>query len=380
MNFIAFPLVQLNLLAALETSPWLSGFLYKLIPFIIVLGLLIFFHELGHFLAAKAFGVRVVTFSFGFGPRLLGLKVGETDYRVSAIPLGGYVKMTGEGPDEDLTAEDQQVSFSHKALWKRMLIVFCGPFSNFLFAVLVFFGVFLLLGQMILTNEIGEVKPNYPAYKAGLRPGDTIIQVAGRTIRNWKELPEVIKQNPNRAFPVIFERGNKRYRTEVTPISSPVKNIFGEEVRETIIGISPSGKFITREQGPLEALGDAVVQTWNISKLTVLSVVKLIQQKVPLDTLGGPILIAQLAGQQAQEGWTNLLFFAALLSINLGILNLLPIPVLDGGHLLFFGIEGVMRRPLSLKKRELAQQIGMAILIFLMVFVFYNDILRLIQQ
>lgn len=380
MNFITFPLVQLNLLAVLEPSPWLLGFLYKVIPFIIVLGLLIFFHELGHFLAAKAFGVRVVTFSFGFGPRLLGLKVGGTDYRISAIPLGGYVKMTGEGPDEDLTTEDQQVSFSHKALWKRMLIVFCGPFSNFLFAVLVFFGVFLLLGQMILTNEIGEVKPNFPAYKAGLRPGDTIIQVAGRTIRNWKELPEVIKQNPNRAFPVIFERGNKRYRTEVTPISSPVKNIFGEEVRETIIGISPSGKFITREQGPLEALGDAVVQTWNISKLTVLSVVKLIQQKVPLDTLGGPILIAQLAGQQAQEGWTNLLFFAALLSINLGILNLLPIPVLDGGHLLFFGIEGVMRRPLSLKKRELAQQIGMAILIFLMVFVFYNDILRLIQQ
>ena len=380
MNFITFPLVQLNLLAVLEPSPWLLGFLYKVIPFIIVLGLLIFFHELGHFLAAKAFGVRVVTFSFGFGPRLLGLKVGGTDYRISAIPLGGYVKMTGEGPDEDLTTEDQQVSFSHKALWKRMLIVFCGPFSNFLFAVLVFFGVFLLLGQMILTNEIGEVKPNFPAYKAGLRPGDTIIQVAGRTIRNWKELPEVIKQNPNRAFPVIFERGNKRYRTEVTPISSPVKNIFGEEVRETIIGISPSGKFITREQGPLEALGDAVVQTWNISKLTVLSVVKLIQQKVPLDTLGGPILIAQLAGQQAQEGWTNLLFFAALLSVNLGILNLLPIPVLDGGHLLFFGIEGVMRRPLSLKKRELAQQIGMAILIFLMVFVFYNDILRLIQQ
>ena len=380
MNFIAFPLVQLNLLAALEPSPWLLGFLYKVIPFVIVLGLLIFFHELGHFLAAKAFGVRVVTFSFGFGPRLLGLKVGETDYRVSAIPLGGYVKMTGEGPDEDLTAEDQQVSFSHKALWKRMLIVFCGPFSNFLFAVLVFFWVFLLLGQMILTNEIGEVKPNYPAYKAGLRSGDTIVQVAGRTIRNWKELPEVIKQNPNRAIPVIFERGKQRYRTEVTPISSPVKNIFGEEVRETIIGISPSGKFITRAQGPLEALGDAVVQTWTISKMTVLSVVKLIQQKVPLDTLGGPILIAQLAGQQAQEGWTNLLFFAALLSINLGILNLLPIPILDGGHLLFFGIEGVMRRPLSLKKRELAQQIGMAILILLMVFVFYNDILRIIQQ
>jgi len=380
MNFIAFPLVQLNLFAALEPSPWLSGFLYKVIPFIIVLGLLIFFHELGHFLAAKAFGVRVVAFSFGFGPRLLGLKVGETDYRVSAIPLGGYVKMTGEGPDEDLTTEDQQVSFSHKALWKRMLIVFCGPFSNFLFSVLVFFFVFLLLGQMILTNEIGEVKPNYPAYKAGLRSGDTIFQVAGRTIRNWKELPEVIKQNPNRAIPVIFERGNKRYRTEVTPISSPVKNIFGEEVRETIIGISPSGKFITREQGPLEALGDALVQTWTISKMTVLSVVKLIQQKVPLDTLGGPILIAQLAGQQAQEGWTNLLFFAALLSINLGILNLLPIPILDGGHLLFFGIEGVIRRPLSLKKRELAQQIGMAILILLMVFVFYNDILRIIQQ
>jgi regulator of sigma E protease len=368
------------LAGATADQPWFYGLLFKLVPFIIVLGLLIFFHELGHFGAAKFFGVKVERFSFGLGPRLAGLKVGDTDYRISAFPLGGYVKMVGEGLDEEVSEEDRTVSFSHKAVWKRIIIVLCGPLFNFFFAVAVFCLIFLLVGQVILTSEIGEVKPNYPAYQAGLRPGDKIIRIAGKPISSWKELPEIIRGNPEKAIPVVFIRQGKEYRVEITPVRSTVKNIFGEDVQEAVIGVSPSGKHFIRELGFIEACQNGIIQTWGTIKLTWISLVKLVQRKVPLETLGGPIFIAQLAGQQAEEGWTSLLFFTALLSVNLGILNLLPIPILDGGHLVFFGLEWILGKPLSLKKREVAQQVGMFILIMLMVFVFYNDIARIIQH
>ncbi|MBI5602083.1 MAG: RIP metalloprotease RseP [Deltaproteobacteria bacterium] len=354
--------------------------MFKLVPFIIVLGLLIFFHELGHFGAAKFFGVKVERFSFGLGPRLFGLKVGETDYRISAFPLGGYVKMVGEGLDDEVSEEEKVRSFSHKPVWKRMVIVLCGPLFNFFFAIVVFCVGFLFVGQVILTSEIGEVKPNFPAYNAGIRPGDKIVQMDGQAIQSWKELPEIVRKNPGKPISLIFVRGNQRYATEVTPVRSTVKNLFGEDVQEAVIGVTPSGKYFTRKLGVLGAFQSGIDQTWGITKMTGLSLLKLVQRKLPLETLGGPIFIAQLAGQQAQEGWTNLLFFTALLSVNLGILNLLPIPVLDGGHLVFFGLEWILGKPLSLKKREMAQQVGMFILILLMVFVFYNDIARIIQQ
>ena len=379
MIFLQIQSLITVLAATAEAQPWYSGLLFKVGPFIIVLGLLIFFHEMGHFLAAKFFGVKVERFSFGLGPRLVGLKVGETDYRISAFPLGGYVKMVGEGLDDEVLEEEKERSFSYKAVWKRMLIVVCGPLFNFFFAMGVFFLGFLLVGQVILTSDVGEVKPDYPAYKAGLRSGDKIISMAGHPISTWKELPDVVRKNAGKAIPVIFVRGDRQYKTEVTPITSKVKNLFGEDVQETVIGVSPSGKFFTKDLGLGEALQGGIVQTYEITRLTLLSLVKLVQRKVPLETLGGPIFIAQLAGQQAQEGWANLLFFTALLSVNLGILNLLPIPILDGGHLVFFAIEWISGKPLSLKKREIAQQVGMFILILLMVFVFYNDIVRIIQ-
>jgi regulator of sigma E protease len=365
--------------AATDVQPWYYGLLFKVGPFIIVLGLLIFFHEMGHFLAAKFFRVKVERFSFGLGPRLVGLKVGETDYRISAFPLGGYVKMVGEGLDDEVLEEEKERSFSNKAVWKRMLIVICGPLFNFFFAIGVFSLGFLFVGQVILTSDVGEVKPDYPAYKAGLRSGDKIIRMAGRPITTWKELPDIVRKNKGKPISVIFVRGDRQYKTEVTPVTSTVKNLFGEDVQETVIGVSPSGKYFTKNLGFLGAFQSGIVQSYEITKLTGLSLLKLVQRKVPLESLGGPIFIAQLAGQQAQEGWTNLLFFTALLSINLGILNLLPIPILDGGHLVFFAIEWIIGKPLSLKKREIAQQVGMFILILLMVFVFYNDVVRIIQ-
>lgn len=368
------------LAAAAPVVGWGQGFLLKIIPFIIVLGLLIFCHELGHFLAAKGFGVKVIRFSFGLGPRLAGFKWGETDYCVSAFPLGGFVKMVGEGSEEEVSADEQERSFAQKPIWQRIIIVFCGPLFNFVFAFLVFFLVFWAMGQISLTNEIGEVKKGYPAEQAGLRAGDKIVQIAGKPISGWKELPETIRRHPQQPIPLVFERGGRRLETTVTPIKSPVKNIFGEEVQEAVIGITPAGKMITHDLSWFEALRDGGLQTWNISKMTVLSLVMLIQRRLPLETLGGPIFIAQLAGQQAQEGWVNLIFFTALLSINLGILNLLPIPILDGGHIFFFLVEAILRRPLSVKTREVAQQVGMSVLILLMVFVFYNDLARLFTK
>ncbi|MBI5585317.1 MAG: RIP metalloprotease RseP [Deltaproteobacteria bacterium] len=361
------------------TQGWASGLLYKALPFIVVLGLLIFFHELGHFLAAKSFGVRVIRFSFGLGPRLLGIKVGETDYCLSAFPLGGFVKMVGEGTDDEVLPEEEARSFANKPVWQRMIIVFCGPLFNFFFALAVFTLVFAAMGQMELTNEIGEIKPGYPAEQAGLRPGDKILQIAGEPIARWKELPEIVHRYPGQPVPLVYEREGRRQETVVTPIRKPVKNVFGEETREAVIGITPASRVVTRQLGPWEAIREGGLQTVNITWLTVVSLVKLIERKIPLETLGGPIFIAQLAGQQAQEGWINLIFFTALLSVNLGILNLLPIPILDGGHLFFFAVEAVIQRPLSLKARERAQQAGMFILILLMVFVFYNDILRLLR-
>ena len=179
---------------------------------------------------------------------------------------------------------------------------------------------------------------------------------------------------------MVFERGKERIETVVTPIQRPIKNIFGEEVQEAVIGISPAGHLVNRDLS-LEALRDGGVQTWKVTQLTIISLVKLMQRRLPLETLGGPIFIAQLAGQQAREGWVNLIMFTALLSVNLGILNLLPIPVLDGGHIFFFLlVEAILRRPLSLKSREVAQQVGMFVLILFMVFVFYNDLLRVFSK
>jgi regulator of sigma E protease len=334
---------------------------------------------LGHFLAAKFFGVRVIRFSFGLGPRLLGVKVGETDYCLSAFPLGGFVKMVGEGTEDEVAPEEEARSFANKPVWQRMVIVFCGPLFNFFFAFAVFTLVFATMGQMDLTNEIGEIKPGYPAAQAGLRPGDKIVQIGATPVSRWKELPEIVRRYPDQAVPLVFEREGRRQQTVVTPIRKPVKNIFGEETQEAVIGITPASRVVTRQLGPWEAILDGGLQTWNITRMTVISLVKLIERKIPLETLGGPIFIAQLAGQQAQEGWLNLIFFTALLSVNLGILNLLPIPILDGGHIFFFAVEAVLRKPLSLKARERAQQVGMFILIVLMVFVFYNDILRLLR-
>ena len=348
-----------------------------IIATIIVLGVLIFVHELGHFLACKGFRVGVLTFSLGFGPKLLGRKVGETQYQVSAVPLGGYVKMIGEEPGEKLPPELLPKSFSAAPVRRRLGIVFAGPLFNFLFAV-VAFAVAFVVGLPSLLPEVGEVTPDFPAFQAGLRPGDRILEINGSPVKRFEDLAKVIHESSDRPIQLKVEREQKAFSVSVTPQVSTQKNIFGDDVHVGLIGIKPSGNTFIERTDPFTAVYRAVLQSWRVTELTVLSIYKIIEGKISAKTIGGPILIAQLAGQQARAGLLNLVIFMAVISINLVILNILPIPVLDGWHLLIFLLEGVIGRPVSLKIRERAQQIGVFIIIFIMLLVFYNDISRII--
>ena len=350
----------------------------NIFAFIIVLGVLIFFHEFGHFLIARLFGVGVEKFSLGFGPRLLGKKIGITDYRLSAIPLGGYVKMVGEEPDVEIASEDIPVSFTHKHVFKRMLIVAAGPVFNVLLAIIIFFGIFAYSGISVLKPSIGVVKEGSPAYEAGLKKGDLITAINGTGITSWEEMAEIINASKGSAIEVSVRREESDLVYSIAPKLVKIKNIFGEETPRYIIGISDSREFYFKDLNLFQAFSESLLQTYRVTELMVVIIAKLITGDISTDTLGGPIMIAQMAGDSAKAGIGSLISFIALISINLAIINLLPIPVLDGGHLLFFSIEAIKGSPVSIKVREVAQQIGLFLLIMLMILVFYNDITRLI--
>lgn len=343
---------------------------------IVLLGVLIFAHEFGHFIVAKKSGVGVLKFSLGFGPKLFGRKIGETEYLVSAVPLGGYVKLLGESDVEGLSEEEQRRSFSRQPVFKRIMIVAAGPAFNFLLAMVIFTIVYMV-GIPTLTSEIGAVQENSAAHEIGLKQGDVILAIDGVEISRWTRLAETISASEGRALTLAFERNGIRQETKVTPKSVKSKNIFGEEVDSYKLGISPSPRTVIERMNPFSAAWASVKQTWMISKLTLLSIVKMVEGVLSPKTLGGPIMIAQMAGTQAREGIIPFILFMALLSINLAILNLLPVPVLDGGHLLFYFIEIVKGSEVSMKWREMANQVGFALLILLMIFVFIMDIDRL---
>ena len=347
-----------------------------LLSFIIVLGVLIFFHEFGHFLIARLFGVGVEKFSLGFGPRLIGKTIGRTDYRISAIPLGGYVKMIGEEPDAEVSPEDMAVSFTHKHVLKRMCIVAAGPIFNILLAVIIFFGMFWISGAMILKPSVGEVREGSPALAAGLKAGDLITAIDGAAVSNWEDMTELIGASNGKTLEIAVQRANSNTVVRVTPELVPAKNLFGEDIQRFIIGISAAGDFDTRELNLFQALAESIKQTYTIVELMVIILGKLITGDISADTIGGPIMIAKMAGDQAKAGISNLISFIALISVNLAIINLVPIPILDGGHLLFFFIELIKGRPVNLKIREVAQQVGLFIILLLVILVFYNDIFR----
>jgi regulator of sigma E protease len=367
---------------------------------IIVLGILIFVHELGHFLLAKLMGVSVEKFSLGFGPKLIGKKIGETEYLLSAFPLGGYVKMFGEGgfieggesdprPEDEnsptdvteepvlreLTDDEKSRSFAHKPVLARIAIVVAGPVFNLLFAWLIFI-ILCMIGVPTVTTKIGEALKDKPAAKVGIVKDDVITAINSRSISRWDQIAESVAASKGQPLTVTVKRGAQDVTYTITPEARVSKNLFGEKVNGYAIGVASAGEVITEYFNPLQAVVKGTEQTGKVIELTVLSLVKMVQRVVPMDSVGGPIMIAKMAGEQASAGVGSFLAFMALLSINLGVLNLLPVPVLDGGHLLFYLMEFIFRRPVPQKVREYAQQIGMVLLLGLMVLAFYNDIIR----
>jgi len=372
----------------------------KLFYFILALGPLIFVHELGHFLLAKFFGVRVEKFSLGFGPKLFGKKIVDTEYLLSAFPLGGYVKMFGEGgyieggevhtadgvdnlpaaelPLEtlrELTDDEKTCSFAHKPVLARIGIVLAGPVFNLLFAWLIFI-VLCMIGVPTVTTKIGEALKDKPAAKAGIQKGDVITAINNKPVNRWDQIADGVAASNGQPLILSVKRDVQTLSFTITPEPRVSKNLFGEKVNGYAVGVASAGEVITEYFGPLEAVVKGTEQTGKVIELTFMSLVKMAQRVVPMDSVGGPIMIADMAGKMAESGGASFLAFIALISINLGILNLLPVPVLDGGHLAFFLMELVFRRPVPQKVREYAQQIGMVLLLGLMVLAFYNDIIR----
>ena len=362
---------------------------------IIVLGILIFVHELGHFLVAKLFNVKVEKFSLGFGPKLFGRQIGETEYLISAFPLGGYVKMFGEtgfieggethhAPDgempepplpRELTDEEKTRSFAHKPPLARIAIVIAGPLFNLIFAWLAFI-VLCMLGVPTVTTKIGDVLKDKPAAMAGVQKDDIVTAINARPVTHWEEIAGIISAGKGKPVNLTVRRGSQDVQFTITPEPRIAKNLFGEKVNGFAIGVASAGEVVTEQYGPFKAIVKGSVQTWNVIDLTFMSLVKMAQRVVPMDTVGGPIMIVKMAGEQAAAGGSSFLAFMALLSVNLGVLNLLPVPVLDGGHLFFYVCEIIFRRPVNQKIREYAQQVGMMLLLGLMLLAFYNDIVR----
>ncbi len=347
---------------------------------ILVLGLLIFFHELGHFLAARAMGIGVVTFSMGMGPRIWGKKIGKTDYRLSLFPFGGYVASVGEySPDVEKLGFTAKEAVYNRPPWQRILLAFSGPFFNIFLAFVIYWGITFSTGLAIPLAQIGIVLPDSAAEAAGLQPGDTLLQIDNVTIDHWGQVPGIIGAGEGKTVTLLVEREGVTQETTLTPKQQTRTNIFGEEEKAWLLGIQNSGAVRYEPQGFFASAAEGWRQTWFIMDLTVSGIWKLLTGSVSADNLGGPILIAQMVGSQAEMGIIPLLLLTALISVNLGLLNLLPVPILDGGLILFCLIEMVTRRPVSEKVQERAMQVGALLLIALMLFATWNDIMRILS-
>ena len=439
--------------------------------FLVVLGVLVAFHELGHFLAARWVGVKVLKFSLGFGPKLLGRQVGETEYLVSAIPLGGYVKLFGEDEAEAITPEDRRRSFVHQTLWGKVLIVSAGPGFNFILAYLIFAAWLatgytlpvpsfkdiapvleavapespaakagLMVGDQIkkidgrdiatrvelldaaakgkgaplalevlrdgrletltvtpipapgpahkgeeagyylgieeIPPVVNEVVPGKPAAAAGFKEADRVLSIDGTPIHTWTQMTSLVKDNPGKTLQVDVLRDGHRISLSVTPVAEST-TVNGQTVQIGKIGIAGPDRSLMRSATPLAAIYNGLEATYKWTELTVVGLYKMIVGDISSKNIGGPLTIAKISGEAAAQGPANVIFLIALLSINLGVLNLLPIPILDGGHLLFFLIEGILRKPLGERQRELAQQVGLVLLVGVMIFAFWNDLERI---
>ena len=440
----------------------------NLLIFLAALAALIFVHELGHFLMARKAGVVVEKFSLGFGPKIWSYTSGDTEYILASIPLGGYVKMKGEDPGEELAEADKVGSFSAAPVKSRLAIAFMGPLFNILFAIAIYI-VFYMIGTQTTGTTVGVVRSESPALAAGLKSGDKIIEVDGQKIRFWSELLDIVHAAPGQKMNFLIERDETTLLNfDIAPVSEEITDLFGRKKKVGLIGITPlvrniamvqedsaaeragikigdkllavdetvirgwsdlkpaamdkpgqelafkisrdgveqvvmltpvsktvkdetgkstevgvlgigmNGVMVSERYGPFGAIKRGLVETWQMTYFIMVSIKEMIFGAVPAESIGGPILIFQIYEQQAERGFNEIIRLTALISINLGLLNLLPIPILDGGHILFFLLEIIKGKPLSERVRERAQQVGLFMLLSLMVFAFYNDIVRII--
>ena len=345
---------------------------------VLVLGGLIFFHELGHFLAAKSFRIGIKTFSLGFGPKLFGITRGNTTYQLALLPLGGFVSMVGEQDPADIPAPFTVAdSFALRPAWQRLIVIAAGPFFNLFLAWLLYAVLFIGQGQNYLLPEVGSVQPGTPAMSVGLQSGDSIRAVNGTPITRWDELLAAVMGSEGRPLALTLERAGAEHSVIVTPAAVERKTLFGEQKTSWGIGVVASMATGHIQYSPAEAAGQALRHTWLVTSLIGESIVKLFERVVPLDSLGGPIQIVKEIHTQARTGGlVGVMLTAAFISLNLGLLNLLPIPVLDGGHILFMLVEIVRGKPAPEKLMDFTARIGIALLLALMVFATYNDIAK----
>ena len=343
---------------------------------LLVLSVLIFFHELGHFTAARFFGVRVDVFSIGFGKKLFTKTIGETQWSLSAIPLGGYVKMKGQDDSDPTKISYDEDSYNVKKPWQRIIILLAGPFANFLLAFILYFAI-ANMGVPKLLPYVGTVGADTPALTAGLQKDDKLMQINGINIQYWENIGQHIN-GAQGGITLIVERGQELITLQLVPKVIEDQNIFGEKITRRIIGISPSGKQTTVYFGFIEGLDYAWEETKKASLLIVQSVQKLITGVVGADKLGGIITIVDVTAEASSAGILALFFFTALISVNLGVLNLLPIPALDGGHIMFNLYEMITGKTASEQVMMYITMFGWALLISLMMLGLYNDINRLL--
>lgn len=349
-----------------------------IITSILILSLLIFFHELGHFIVARLFGVRVEVFSIGFGKKIASKTIGNTEYAISAIPLGGYVKMKGQddlNPNEYSSDDD---SYNTKSPWKRVCILLAGSTFNILLAFIIYI-IIGFYGFSSLSNKIGETLESSPAFKSGLKSGDEIIKIDNNNIKTWRDISEYVSNHTN-PMKITYKRNEQLFDVIIIPEIKNAKNLFNEDIKIGYIGISSSKEIKNIKYTPKEIIRFAYNETIYGSKMILLGLQKLILRILPISELGGPISIVQIISKAQENGIIALLGFSALISINLGILNLLPIPALDGGHIIFTIYEWITRKPLNENIMYKLTIFGWIILLGLMIIGVYNDISRIITK
>jgi regulator of sigma E protease len=352
-----------------------------LVPFLLILSVVVFVHEFGHYWVARRNGVRIEVFSIGFGPELFGLNDRHgTRWKFSAIPLGGYVKMLGDADAASATVDPGRArepdSFPGKSVWQRMAIVVAGPVANFVFAIVALAILFVAVGRPFTPPEVGAVQPDSPAAAAGLVPGDRVIAVDGAAIQSFEELQVVVRGSAGRELQLTIERDGETLDLPLTPAASEIEDRFGNRHQVGLIGVSRAGVEY-RRSNPFLALFEATAETGRMIGGTLYALGEMIVGSRGTQELGGPLRIAQMSGQIAQDGVVPAIWFTAVLSINLGLINLFPIPMLDGGHLLLYGIEAARGRALTERSQEIAFRFGLAMVLSLMVFATWNDLVHL---